>query len=604
LTQATVPTLLPTPRVCAASDRSGRGWQTPALILVLVLAGLIRFQGLDREGRWGDEYCQTMQYGGSPLTVILGARTTNQPPLDYLIGWAVTRIAPTTWMMRAPAACFGVAGIVMLYLLTRRLSDASTAVLAAMLLALAPLHWKLSQEARPYTIFVFALLLTLWLFARAWEKPSAARIAGYLVAGGWMLLTRGLAPHVVTLSIGMVLTCTWLRARAGSAERLAARRLWGATVLLGLAGGGVLWFLLQGDAGWTTFTADGAPTGGSLARRWTALVRNAGVWSRAPGVLFGYGAELLLLLGLIGLVQAVRTRQQTPAVMRVIGPVGLLVGPLYLLIFSIAVTETPIRVRYALFLTPIICVLASIALVAMLRSAVSSPRRTLRLTAGAIVLGAAVGLPGLSTWALAGQFDRPDWRGSAGYLEDAYDADDVVLVFADRPLGAGQPPYWGKLDWTDLTRRPLGESLWTCAVSESHWQRLIAQTGTCCLVVKHPVYRQTAGAYLHQGLTPAHLSPGEARLRKFRGLDVVEGFAGGNLLEQVATLCDAVLTLPLRHAESRAIPLTLRSRIEWHLDRQAAARRSYFTARDAVPPARREWFDRLTATHRAAMNAE
>ena len=63
--------------------QAGRWPINAALVMILAGAGLLRLGGLDREGRWGDEYFQTMQYDMSPHYVVLGARTNNQPPLAF-----------------------------------------------------------------------------------------------------------------------------------------------------------------------------------------------------------------------------------------------------------------------------------------------------------------------------------------------------------------------------------------------------------------------------------------------------------------------------------------------------------------------------------------
>ncbi|MCB9850120.1 MAG: glycosyltransferase family 39 protein [Phycisphaerales bacterium] len=576
---------------CDAKDATARRTMLALGLILLVAAGL-RFHGLDREGRWGDEYFQTMQYAGSPWQVVLGARTNNQPPLDYLIGWAVTMVARTTWMMRAPAASFGVAGVAMLFVLARRWFGAGAGLLAAGLLAVAPLHWKLSQEARPYTIFVFVMLVTLWLFARAMEKPTAPRVLAYAFVAWLMTLTRGLVPLVVMLCLGVVLSAAWVLDR-DNRQRVA--RVWIATVVVGLLAVPMLLFLLGGDTGWTVFTADDAvskPSG--FAHVFAVLTQNAWIWARAPMSLFGRGAVPILLLAVCGLIALLRGWRTYSLAERCTFAVLGLAGPAYLVVYSVAVAEHPINDRYAMFLTPVVCALAAFGFMRLWQAFGERAGKSLAYVgAGVLVL-----LPASSTWALSQQCFRPDWRGTADYLAATYDADDVVIVFADRPLGAGQSPYWGKLDWPEDQERPLGESMLTLAISEPHWQRLAQRNGKCCVVLKYFVGEQDADDYRTQGVTT---DPADAKLTKFRGLDLLEGFPGTTLRERLIAACNCVIELPKENYDSRAIAYLLRSRVELLDGDVVAARASYHKAVECVPPSRRKWFDGITSTHRDAL---
>jgi len=569
------------------------------LACIVLVAAALRFSGLDREGRWGDEYFQTMQYDQSPWYVVLGARTNNQPPLDFLIGWLVTKVARTTWMMRFPAACFGVASVAALYFLVRRLFGAGAGLLAAGVLATAPLSWRLSQEARPYTIFVFSMLVTLWLLVRAIDQPTWRRVLAYVASAGLMILTRGLAPHVVTLCCGLVLLAAWARSPRGSDLRAGLTRLLLGTGLVGMAGAGLLAFLVRGDAGWTVFADAGAARGSPVREFGAALLQNLRIWGDAPQALLGRGALPIVLLALLGAAwSTLRWRAWTTSTRCALGVMALL-GPVYLVTYSAAVATHPICDRYAMFLTPVAATFAAAMIAGLLRHSFASAGNRRARWAAVTIAGAAIALPGASTLALARKCFHPDWRGSAELLGERYGADDVIMVFADRALGAGQSPYWGKLDWP-TEHPPLGESMWTLATSEAHWWRLAERNGRCCLVLKYPVAAQDADAFRQAGLQAA---PAGLALTKFRGLDVLEGFAGQDLAAQVISACDTVLALPCMHPDSRTIPWLLRSRAELARGERSRAKASYAEARACVPAPRRAWFDALTESYRSHLDA-
>jgi hypothetical protein len=463
------------------------------------------------------------------------------------------------------------------------------------LLAVAPLHWKLSQEARPYTIYIFFMLLTLLLLLRTLEKPTRGRVLAYSLSAMLTTLTRGLDPQVLLLCGGLVLSVAWLT--SSGIQRQAVSRAWWATVAAGLFAACVVQFLLRDDAGWTVFATEVESRSGGVDRVIAAVWQNAQIWWNSPNALFGRGALPLMVLGTLGAAWGALRWRTWPGATRCVIAVMWLCGPAYLLVYSTAVANHPICNRYALFLAPVVLVFAGAMIAELLRDSFSPEGDVRTRMASVFIAVAVVVLPAQSTLALSRQYFRPDWRGSAEYLAGRYGAGDVVLVLADRPLGAGQSPYWGKLDWpTDDV--PLGESMWALATWEPHWQRLLRQDGRCCVVLKRFVGAQDADEYTRIGV---QVPPHGARLAKFRGLDVFEGFSGEDLPERLAAACAAVAEVPLENGEARAIAHLLRSRIELARGNSERARAAYVEAQACVPLERQALFATVTAAHCAAL---
>lgn len=173
------------------------------LFLVVVFSGIIRFYNLGFESLWMDEFIQTYTYSASSIReIITKAASQQQPPLDYLIGLALDRLglAQSDWWVRFPSALFGVGAVVMLIWWSIRTLGNYTALAAGMILAVSPLHLAMSQEARPYAIFVFFTLLCLLFFANAYAKPSIKNLALFSFALFLLLLTRWVGPIVVTIN--------------------------------------------------------------------------------------------------------------------------------------------------------------------------------------------------------------------------------------------------------------------------------------------------------------------------------------------------------------------------------------------------------------------
>ena len=581
-----------------------------AIAAILIAASFLRFSGLDREGRWGDEYWQTRAYD-LPITyphyVVMAAHEHGQPPLDYLLGWTLAKFARSDWVRRAPSAFFGVVGVALCFLLVRRLTSPVEALIAAALLTVSPLHWTLSQEARPYTICTALLLLVLWTLARALTRPDRRRLLVFAAACYGMVLTRGMLPYVVLLAIGITLTVGLLLRRGeaqttGSAEFRALRRVWATTVLVGLAAVPVLVFLMYGN-GFITFTTAGRQNGALFGAPFLdRLALNASIWTELPIHMFGPSAPVILVLAVAGIVLCVRRRNALSLSARYTLASVAIAPVLYLLTYTAAVSFHPINDRYGLFVVPIVAIFAAIPVAAVVvrfaRSAQARP--VLAWTAGLAVVILLLASPAASTFGRTRQYFRPDWRGCAEFLEDRVTPEDVIIVFQDRPLGRPQMTFWGKYDWPREMDKPLAEPAWTLASSEPHWQRLAAKTGYPYIVIRYDLEPGLKDDYLNHGLTEA---PPGMTLKKFRSLDLLTRSPRdpNHMTGRLIRACDDLIAIPKQHADSNVMLYVLRSRIELLANDPTAAACSLELAKKAKPNRLSQWFDDAVAIHADAL---
>jgi 4-amino-4-deoxy-L-arabinose transferase-like glycosyltransferase len=170
-----------------------------SVLLVLVAAGLaLRLADLGRESYWLDEAGRAA-IAAQPLAAIPAAVGAIElsPPLYHLLlhGW--TRLAGDgDFAGRLLSALLGAAAIPVTYLLAHALFGRRTALVAALLAAVAPLYVVYSREAAMYALFLLLALLAAlghvgWLQAAvasprrpATSSPAiGARAAG---PGGWL----------------------------------------------------------------------------------------------------------------------------------------------------------------------------------------------------------------------------------------------------------------------------------------------------------------------------------------------------------------------------------------------------------------------------------
>lgn len=153
-------------------------------------------------------------------------RQESTPPLYYVIAWGWRHLFGTgEWGLRSLSALIGTAAIPVTFAAARHLAGARAAVIAAGLVACNPLLVWYSQQARAYSLLVLIGGVTVLLFARAWENPSAGRLAAWSAACALAVLTHYFA---VFLVIAEALTLWVLLSRQ--------RR----TVVLALSGIGVV----------------------------------------------------------------------------------------------------------------------------------------------------------------------------------------------------------------------------------------------------------------------------------------------------------------------------------------------------------------------------
>lgn len=134
------------------------------IFLILLAALILRLINLD-QSLWLDEaisvvYSQKYNFWDFVTVYSLG---DFHPPLYFGILWIWTRIFETSEIaVRIPSVIFGVLTIWFTYLIGRNLFSKKIGLVAALILALNPLHLYYSQEARMYSLAAFSVTFSFW----------------------------------------------------------------------------------------------------------------------------------------------------------------------------------------------------------------------------------------------------------------------------------------------------------------------------------------------------------------------------------------------------------------------------------------------------------
>jgi len=174
---------------------------------VVLVALFLRAYDLGAQSFWIDEInVTTFVRSGHLFSELRDRGGPFEPPLHYLTVFAALQLPfGFETAARIPSALFGTLEVLALILLTHEVTRRRvTALVAGLLLAVAPFVVRYSQENRYYVMFSALSLLSWWLLVRALRRRGRWDWAAYGVMAGAMLLTHPFAPLVLLVQAGAV----------------------------------------------------------------------------------------------------------------------------------------------------------------------------------------------------------------------------------------------------------------------------------------------------------------------------------------------------------------------------------------------------------------
>ena len=182
-----------------------------ALLLIVLLGIALRLIRLDFQPLWWDEgysvFFATREFG----TMLARTAIDIHPPLYYaLLQVWMGAFGKSDVALRMLSVVIGVSAIPLLYLVARELFNARVGIIAAFLLAIAPLHIYYSQELRMYglvtTLALGSVFVQLKLLANAGGRTHRfAPTVAYVVVTVLALYTQYFAAFFIAAEIAVVL---------------------------------------------------------------------------------------------------------------------------------------------------------------------------------------------------------------------------------------------------------------------------------------------------------------------------------------------------------------------------------------------------------------
>ncbi len=166
------------------------------LLLIILLAGSVRFYHLAKEDIWLDEawsihYGQQSIYNNIKWTV----NDTTPPLYQSVLSVWIDAFGNSTFATRALSAILGILSIPLIFMLGKRMFSTEVGIFAAILLAVSSLHIYYSQEARSYALFVFMTLVSFYLYII--YKESKKRAIWLVTSNVLLLYTHVIAAFVI-----------------------------------------------------------------------------------------------------------------------------------------------------------------------------------------------------------------------------------------------------------------------------------------------------------------------------------------------------------------------------------------------------------------------
>lgn len=161
------------------------------LILILALASALRFYHLDFQSAWLDEI-YTLNVASPNQTfgnLISEVNLKEGFPYLYFISLKIlfSIFGHTIFVARFFSAFFGVLSVFAIYKLGKELLTKEAGLFAATLLSINEYNLYISQDARPYTLYLFAVIFSFFFLSKLLKENSRKNAVFYGLSVGLVL---------------------------------------------------------------------------------------------------------------------------------------------------------------------------------------------------------------------------------------------------------------------------------------------------------------------------------------------------------------------------------------------------------------------------------
>jgi mannosyltransferase len=154
-----------------------------ALSLVFLLGFLLRMVDLGGQSLWIDELLTLRQGRVEGFSLWTQFLDDAQAALPMALATMMSRLAEDEFWLRLPSALLGALSIPLMFEVARRFVTDRAALIAALLLAIHPMHIDHSQEIRGYAFMVFFGLAATLVVLDGGRRPGVRQVIMLVVCG-------------------------------------------------------------------------------------------------------------------------------------------------------------------------------------------------------------------------------------------------------------------------------------------------------------------------------------------------------------------------------------------------------------------------------------
>lgn len=386
-------TSAPTQRADEGRTRSEARWTALAL-LITASGAVLRFYHLGARVFWIDEALSIAyaRLSFPQFLKVLWAREINMA-LYYLLlrGWI--HLGSSEAVVRGLSAVAGTITVPLIYRLGRRLYDAPTGALAALLLAFNAFAIRYSQEARAYSLVALLVTASTLLLVEAVERRTQRAWTAYAICSAAAVYAHVLALLVVGAH------ALWLISTRDRPEFRTLRRTADVFVLLILPLAVTVWHAGPVPVAWI------APT--SLHKVAVLLARLAGGEKAALVV------AALWLCAVVGAVRGHERRQSLLVFLWLLVPISV--------VLAVSLMRPMFLERYLLLCAPA----AALATAAGVRALRSRPAITIAVAAVVVVTALSAG----TAYSDAMESVPQDFRAATDYVLRETRPGDALIFY-------------------------------------------------------------------------------------------------------------------------------------------------------------------------------
>ena len=414
--------------------------RSAALVAALtVVAAVLRIPALN-SGLWFDEIVMVVEAVRPPLAQLVTDFRPNTHPLYAVLAQAsVALFGEHAWSVRLPAVVFGVATIPVFYLMASAVTTRLEAYLAALLLAVSYHHIWFSQNARGYTLVLFAAVLATLVFLHLVRDPQPRWVAAYAVTAA-----LGVYTHMTMALVVLAHACVWMWRIARTEDALQRSPLI-RTAVLALAGAAVLSGVLYGPMANGVYAFLSVPRAGVVV-----ATPPSGAVELVRGLRIGFGTIGPLALGAMAGLGAVSYLRRDPMVF------ALFTLPGAISLGAIVVMGASARPRFFFPLLGFALIVVVRGAAEIARLALRTSSETLLARTGTTLLACVMAAVSLASLPFNYRHPKQDFEGALRYIERHRFPTEPVLAagLATYPYARFYKPTWIPLGYPAATEWP------------------------------------------------------------------------------------------------------------------------------------------------------